>query len=312
MHQKLQALTHMVKELKGEILLDRSVKNSTLLECRHALSDIYLVQALTLVSSACRIDHKAALQATLIMHGKNCVHSKRPKCLPFWASPEVQAWNRGERSSLIAIQATFRNRPPVRDPCANIVQQLRDAGVAVLWILKPRDNVHYSSIEVLKSLIYQALALEAVPHTESKLSFRLRQYQDACSGDDYASLLGACIQNFKLIYVIVEASAMEPTSASECQIYLRHLSCKLSELDDSGILKIMIVSYGPEVESSKEEDSVSLKVRRVSPRRSTPVPSNPLQDNANTIPSKARRRIRGSAIFCEQLSKLALAVARIY
>ena len=61
MHHEIQALRVLVTQFKEDMVLGQSIQASTLLECRHALSDIQLTQALTLISSACSVDHKSSL-----------------------------------------------------------------------------------------------------------------------------------------------------------------------------------------------------------------------------------------------------------
>ena len=148
-HHELRVLTSLVKQLKEDVLLDQSLEANALLECRHALSDIQLTQALVIVSSACIVDYKSSLQASLLIRDKHRLASKRSKCIPLWTSPELQAWNTTQHSSLITLRATFKNRFYIRDLCTNVIDQLLNAHVAVLWVLKPRERAHHSVSEVL-------------------------------------------------------------------------------------------------------------------------------------------------------------------
>ena len=245
-----------------------------------------------MISSACSVDHKSALQASLLIRDKHRFVASRSKCPPFWTSSELHAWNVGQCSSSITIRASFKHRFFIRDFCTNIVQELRNSSIPVLWVLKPKERTYYSVIDVLKSLIYQSLTLDTCSRTDSKLSFQLRQFLDANLDNDYVNLLGSSLQNFRLVYIMVEAGAMESASASRCREHLQELSRRLSERDAATILKIMVLSYGPDTQYLQKKDNVVLKVGRTSHRKGRKIPSNPLQNVANTEPQQTRRSMR--------------------
>ena len=303
MHNELQALALVVRQFKEDVLLDQSFKASILLECRHALSDIQFEQAITSVSSACSVDHKSAFQASLLLRDKHRFVSQKPKCPPFWLSSELHAWNVGQYSSSITLRAPFKNRFYIRDFCANVIEQLHNARIAVLWVLKPMEQTYHSVTEILKSLIHQALTLDYTSRTDSILSFQLRRFRDALSDTDYVNLLGSCVQRFKLVYIMVDTRAMEPSDASQCKRHLHELSQRLSEGDASTIMKVMALSYGPDVQSPREKDGLMLKVGNLSRRKGKKLPSEPLRRVANrgrqqmgrgrpstTLPFRARGR----------------------
>ena len=289
MHHELQALTLAVKQLKEDMLLDQSIKASTLLECRHALSDIQFEQALICVSSACRVDHKSTLQASLLVRDKHRFLSHKTKCAPFWLSSELRAWNVSQQSSLITLRTPFKNRFYIRDFCTNIIEQLHNARIAVLWVLRPMEQTHHSAIEILKSLFHQALTLGYASRTDSMFSFQLRRFLDARCENDYVNMLGSCLQRFKLVYIMVDAGAMKPADASQCKQHLQELSQRLSEHDAPTIVKVMALSYGLDTQSLPEKDSILLKIGTLSRRKGKRLPSAPLQN----VVGSGRQQVRG-------------------
>ena len=163
-------------------------------------------------------------------------------------------------------------------------------------MLKPKEQTYYSVVEVLKSLIHQSLTRDTVSHTNSKLSFQLRQFLDAQLDNDYVNLLGNSLQNFGLVYIMVEAGAMDSASASQCLEHLQELSRRLSERDAPTILKIMVLSYGPNTQYPQKKGSTLLKLGRMSHRKGKKIPSNPLQNVANTRPQQTRRSMTSLAM----------------
>ena len=295
MHHELQTLTVLIKQLREEMVLDQSIKATALLECRQALSDIKATQALTLISLQCSVDHKSALQASLLTRDKHRFVSYRSRCPPFWTSSELHEWNVGQRSSSITIRACFKNRFYIRNFCTNIIQQLCNAGIAVLWVLKPKEQAYFSIIEVLKSLIHQALTTHSVSHTDLKLSSQMHQFLNAHFDIDYANLLGSTLEHFRLVYIMVEAGAMDSVSASRCQEHLQDISRRLSERNAATTMKIMFLSYGPDTQYL-QKDSILLKLGRMSHRKGKKIPSDPLQSVANSEPQQSRRNLTRPAM----------------
>lgn len=271
------------------MVLDQSIKASSLLDCRQALFDIQATQLLTLVSSQCSVDHKAMLEASLLIRDRHRLGSNRSGCPPFWMSSELHDWNVGRQSSSITIRAYFKNRFYIRDFCTNIIQQLRNAGIAVLWVLKSKEQACFSVVEVLKSLIHQTLTLGSLSSTDSKLSSQMHQFLNAHSDKDYANLLASTLERFGLVYVIVEAGAMDSVSGSRCREHLQDISRRLSELNAATVVRILLFSYGPESQISQNKDSILLKVGRVSHRKGTKIPSDPLQSVGSSESQQSRR-----------------------
>lgn len=271
------------------MVLDQSIKATALLDCRQALFDIQATQLLTLVSSQCSVDHKAMLKASLLIRDRHRLGSNKAGCPPFWTSPEVHEWNVGRQSSSITIRAYFRNRFYIRDFCTNIIQQLRNADIAVLWIFKSKEQACFSVIEVLKSLIHQALTLGSLSSTDSKHSSQMHQFLHAHSDKEYTNFLASTLERFGLVYVIVEAGAMDSVSGPRCRDHLQEISRRLSELGAATVVKIMLFGYGPDTQNLQNKDSILLKIGRASHRKGKKIPSDPLQSAGSSEYQQSRR-----------------------
>ena len=297
MHNELRGLTSMVKKLQEDMLLDQSIKSSAISECRLALSDIQVTQALIFVSSACSIDHKASLQLSLLIRDKHRLVSRRSRCPPFWTSSDLRNWNISQHSSSITVRAPFKSRLYIHDFCANVIEQLRNSQVVVLWVLKPRNQTRYSLLDVLKSLVYQVLSINHVAHTDSSLTSHVRHFLDAYTEDDYLNLLGKLLQRIKLAYIMVEAGALEPASVSRCAAHLQGLVRRLSEHDAATILRIMFLSSGPDVPYQSENSRLVLRLGKLSHRKGQKMPMEPLQSGTNARRQGLRRGCAGALLL---------------
>ena len=292
MHNELRSLTNLVKRLNDDV---QSIWAS-MLESRRALSEVQLTQALTLVSSACSVDHKSNFQTSLFIRNKHRLKSKNSICPAFWMSPDLQAWDTSRQSSSINLQAPFKTRLYCRDFCTNVIEQLRQSHITVIWILKPRDQKYYPAIEVLKSLIYQALIVDEASHLDLAMSFQLRKFLDAHSLADYVAFLGSVLEHFKLVYIIVEAGAMYPVDAVQCKQSLLELSRRLSERDASTIVKIMTMNYFPGSLSSSPKEDILVRFKKASRRKSKKMPVEPLQSVASGRSQLFRRGHQAAAL----------------
>ena len=120
-------------------------------------------------------------------------------------------------------------------------------------------------------------------------SFQLRRFLDARSENDYVDLLGSCLERFKVVYIMVDAGAMKPADASQCKQHLQELSQTFSKHGASTIVKIMALSYGPDSNFLQQQDSLLLKVLNVSRRKGKKLPSEPLQNVADSKRQQTRR-----------------------
>ena len=294
MRHELQYLTILVKQLREDVVLNQSLTATARLECREALSDIKATQELTLIYSQCIVDHRSSLQASVLSRDKHSFVSYRSKCPPFWTSSELHQWNTHQVSSAITVRANFKNRFYIQDFCTNVIQQLRNAGIAVLWVLKTKGQAFLPVTEVLKSLIHQVLTLDSVSSTELKLSFQMRQFLNAQFDKDYANLLGSTLGRFRLVYIMVETAAMDAASATQCREHLQEISRGLSERNAPTIVKVMFLSYGPDTQYAQTADSILLKLGRMSRRKGKKLPSDPLPRVANGEPQQLRRNFYAS------------------
>lgn len=271
---EVNALAAIVRNLQESLLMDQSINTHAPPGCHQGVSDIQLTQALSTLSSSCNIDHKSSIQTYRALRNRHR-HTARSKCVPFWAAPELHAWDTSSHSSLMTLKATWSDRLYVRDFTANMIDQLSEAQVAVLWILK-NGNRREHPIDILISLVYQTLALDKSLREELHLSFQIRKYLTSCSEEDYASMLTELLDHFKLVYVVLNADAMTTDCADQCSRYLRSISQEMNERGSKTVLKVIIVSCSTKHLSTNAEANIVLKVGSTSRPRRKKMPAKPL------------------------------------
>ncbi|KAF2868402.1 hypothetical protein BDV95DRAFT_579769 [Massariosphaeria phaeospora] len=287
--RQLQSLTTLVQQtnqgqqwtestlslhIQDTVVMNQNIMASQV-DIRHQLSDVQLTQALTFISSSCSIDHKTTYQQALLFRQARKL-SMTSKCTPFWDSNLLRTWNTSSSSSRITLKATFRDRLNVRDFSTNVIEQLMKSSVAIFWVLKTQD-ASYSTFDVLKSLIYQALTRDYVSHTDTVFSFNLRKFQAAHSLDDYLNLLGDLLEHLKLVYIIIDLDAVSAEGVDDCRKAFNAFSRNLALRDAKTVLKAMYLEYRPGVGQEKADDELLLRIARAPQRQSKRIPNVPLR-----------------------------------
>ncbi|KAI1820845.1 hypothetical protein F4861DRAFT_34762 [Xylaria intraflava] len=249
-HNSIRALSTRLQAEAGEAQAERQIVRAQLAalgdwttQIRVSLSEVQVKQALSMVSSQCAIDHKSAFQSALQMCDVPFFRQRSGySSATFWTSPQLKTWNQAKTSSAILLKSTFSQRSQIRSFCTEIVKQLLKDNVAVFWIFMSREQ-EYPLLETLRSLVYQALSLNYVSHTESSMGFQLNRYINAHFEEDYLNILGDLLQHLKRVYIIANSEAMSPSTALQCRAYLQKLSRLLSERNCHTVLKIITTSY---------------------------------------------------------------------
>ncbi|KAI0892964.1 hypothetical protein F4806DRAFT_477743 [Annulohypoxylon nitens] len=245
-HAKISELNKKLDKMREMFEIERAVQACTRLQSRIDISDILLQQALESVSSRCSIKHKSVLWSAV--HLYNQWQGKREfqfEYGQFWTSPKLREWNMSPASSTILIKSPLTARRQIMTFCTEVVDQLMRKPTTVLWVLAERNKA-YSLPETLKSLVYQALRMGFSSRRENKMAFELSQFLDAYTEEDYLNLLAKLLQNFRLVYIIVNGDAMSPSTERQCRQCLHRLSCMLSDRKSQTLLKVITTSNRPE------------------------------------------------------------------
>lgn len=211
---KVDVLTEMLTELRQTQAWANATQAKSQLEMHASMSEIHSSQAFLMLQSHCSIDHKLVLQ-TASAEQSYYRHRPRTNGAFFWNSNKLRAWNKSSSSCTILLKSTHRERVQIRGFCVEVVQQMLNAPTTlgqftmkgfspssriVLWALGHRDNT-YSLMEILKSLVYQALGFRftAGNINPTEISFYVTKFRDAYFEEDYLNILSSLLHESKLV-----------------------------------------------------------------------------------------------------------------
>ena len=283
---------HMLKDvingLKANAVASHTFKESARIQIRHDVSNAQLEEALSVITSSSSLIPEIGLQAATVRRNRH-QSIKAVRCAPFWLSPEMQTWNAQPASSSMLLKAAFRDRLQIQDFCTSVIQQLKSNHIATFWVLKSKGQT-CSVMEVLKSLVLQALSLDRTMRSDIALSFQLQKLRGIMVAEDWVNLLGELLEHFSLAYIIIEAEAMPPLDAIQLQSDLRELDQGLSARGAKTRIKLLYVIYGVNSVLSQAQDELMLQVRRTATRKGQCVPADPLATvNRSSLPIASPR-----------------------
>ena len=288
--QNQQSTTTTLTLVAQEIAQMNQNITASHVDIHHTLSDMQVTQALTFITSSCPIDHKAHYEQALTTRRRR-KFSSQAKCVPFWTSPMLQAWDTASSSSFLRLKATYRDRLNVLDFSTSLIEQLLQSRVAVLWVLKAQQEPPQTVFHVLKSLILQVLTLDCVPRTDTVLNFHLRNFQTAHSASDYVSILGELLERFDRVYVAIDVDAVEFESSEECRELLKTLAQTMVTRSAGTVMKVIFVDYRPGKALEEQGSEKVLRIGRTAQRKAKRIPTKPLRGNARSAARGRSTRI---------------------
>lgn len=172
---------------------------------------------------------------------------------PFWLAPKFNRWKNEAYSSLLVIKSSFRQRFAVKDFCVNAIEILRDSGLPVLWALKvvaPESPMasDVSTVEILKSLVSQAMQVPVAIWTESSMAAISAQIDRADTENDWLHVLGRVLTRIREVIIIVDVELLNPALDAVTEDLPMHrafltLFRELAEHNSSTMVKIILVTY---------------------------------------------------------------------
>jgi hypothetical protein len=258
MNTKLDNLAALIDRLRDTVLTNQIVNTGAHIEFRQSLSAIQLSQIVNFVSTPALADPHRSFQSSLFMRNKRRLRPSSGTESAFWCDLRIQRWAASSQSSLIIIKETHRSRFFIEDFCTNVIELLLNANVPALWILRTIDwkegskPYQPSTVDLLKTLISQAIKLNCALHTDYKLSSRLQMYMSATTEAEWFALLASVLEGLPRVYLTIDIEALGSSFAEAAAnfswptVFLK-LFQDLRARGIRTLVKVVLVSYGSPV-----------------------------------------------------------------
>jgi hypothetical protein len=171
-------------------------------------------------------------------------------------SPGLKSFGTEPTSCQIIVSSSFRTRHLVKDFTADVIDMLDGARTPVVWILhKPPSSIGdrkpFTTIEVVKHLVYQILQKNHTMLDERSLSLSAVRFQSARTEVEWFALLGSVLAKFKQIYIVVDTALLSEIEEGEERLAVawlgrfKKLFAELRNRANYTIVKVLFVNYKP-------------------------------------------------------------------
>lgn len=196
----------------------------------------------------------------------------------FLNSTKLRSWASSAKPDILIVKGNHRSRQALRTLCVDVIDQLNDAQIPVLFAIKTNGDkwsqggINASS--VLRYLVWQALSPHQPGHTEKSLSRRCAQFHDLTTETQYLEMLESVLSTFdRPVYIILDLEILsrEPSSSSRFNWLTAFLSYfeRLSTKHPTIQVKILLLSYKSEFPFMLRESESSRFLVRAKEDRST-------------------------------------------
>lgn len=173
----------------------------------------------------------------------------------FWQSPTLKKFAECPKSSLMLVKGTFQERGAMRDAAVRVTEELKNLNITTIWAVRAqisdRATNTPSPLDVLKSLVAQALTTSGSAHSEKSTALSCTQLRTAATTKEWLEILGAALADVsREIYIVLEldifmSSLSAPSSADEIIALFNNLLEELTNRGKKSIVKVLIVTSRP-------------------------------------------------------------------
>lgn len=287
----------------------QSINSSSLVDTNAKVTDLQFSEMVRIAAELSSFDPlESYTQAVAIRNLRQ--HNQRANILStFWQSPTLNKFANSLSSSLMLVKGTFQERAALYDTAVSVAEELKRKDIPTLWGVNARipDPAArtLTPVDVLKSLVAQALTLDNSSHSQKSTALSCTQLRTAATERQWIDILGAALANLRReVYVVLELDILlshssESLSSSEV---IGMFSALLEELTSRGgksKIKVLIVTSRPLI-ALPATDNVLIQTipSRHSPRAKQVLKQRHEQDSTSSYrsyraiprPSRGERR----------------------
>ena len=245
----------------------------------HRVFDLQLSQMLTITAGSSLQDPEISYRHGILRRNKSMQRASRP--IQFLDSQKLKRWTTSEGSSFIIIKGPYSMRDQIRIFGVDLIEAVRSAQIPVLWALPSVTQTGaetITSIDVLKSLVQQAIRINKSFQNESTCALSCNRMQSAAHESDWFDILGSTLLGLPQTYIVFDTSILGPTglTLSENFSWVLAFYSLLERLKARGsrsAIKLIFISYCEtkhmDLNGFDQPEDFTLKIdprRRAAPR----------------------------------------------
>jgi hypothetical protein len=153
------------------------------------------------------------------------------------------------------VKGTFQERGALRDAAVRVTEELKNLNITTIWAVRAQISDGATNtlnpLDVLKSLVAQALTTGGSAHSQKSTALSCTQLRTAATAKEWLEILGAALAEVcREIYIVLEldmliSSLSAPSSTDEIIALFNNLLEELTNRGKKSIVKVLIVTSRP-------------------------------------------------------------------
>ena len=259
MHSNLESTGAVVRQSAMSVdeimrrIIDIAPQMTTLISeqasINHRVFDLQLSQMLTIALNSSMQDPEISYRYGILRRNRSMQRASRS--FPFLDSSKLKSWTTSEDSSLIVVKGPYSIRDQIRIFGIDLIEAARSAQIPILWVLPStiqRGAKAITSIDVLKSLVQQAIRINRYFQNESTCALSCSRMQSAVHESDWFDILGSTLEGIQQIYIVFDTNILGRNGLTlsdnfswffAFQSFLERLKAR----GNHSVIKLIFISY---------------------------------------------------------------------
>ena len=220
------------------------------LDTNQRVFDLQLSNMLTFTTGSPILDPETSYRYGLLKRNRHKLRFSRPQS--FWQSPKLKLWTNSDSSALVIVTGPYSLREKAKDFGINVIEAVRSTATPVLWVL-PHHNQsiagRITTVDILKSLVQQAMRLNRVFQSERACALSCARIQSAVQESEWLDILGFALAGLRLVYIVFDIGTLGRTVLALSDDFSWPLAFialfqTLAFRASQTVLKIVLIGYG--------------------------------------------------------------------
>ncbi len=171
--------------------------------------DLQLSQMLAITANSSLQNPEISYRYGILRRNNSMQRASRP--LAFLDSPKLKRWTTSEVNSLIIVKGPYSMRDQIRIFGVDLIEAVQNAHVPIFWVLPSTIQSGaegITSVDVLKSLVQQAIRINKYFRNESTCALSCSRMQSAVHESDWFDILGSTFDGLTQIYIVFDTSVL--------------------------------------------------------------------------------------------------------
>ncbi|CAI9636955.1 unnamed protein product [Alternaria burnsii] len=252
MSDRVERSESTIVEMRCMMINHQAINSSSLVDTNQKVSDLQFSEMVRIAAELSSFDPLESYNQAVIVRNLRQRNQRVNVSSAFWQSPTLKKFAECPKSSLMLIKGTFQERGALRDAAVRVTEELKNLNITTIWAVRAQISDRATDtpnpLDILKSLVAQALTISGSAHSQKSTALSCTRLRTAATAKEWLEILGAALAEVcREIYMVLEldmliSSLSAPSSADEIIALFNNLLEKLTNRGKKSIVKVLIVT----------------------------------------------------------------------